>query len=99
MARIRIDNVGAIGIIKDIPPELLPPEAWTSGLNIRFDEQEYCKKFTGSQEVYNITVSSGTATQDIAISPWYVMPVQTGETYFWLYAGDFRFLIEQTNIQ
>ena len=87
MARVRIDNVGAVGIVKDIPPELLPPEAWTSGLNIRFDEQEFCKKFTGSQEVYNITVSSVTATQDIAISPWYVMPVQTGENYFWMYCG------------
>ncbi len=35
MARVKFHNVGAIGILQDVPAYDLPPEAWSDGLNVR----------------------------------------------------------------
>lgn len=83
MALIRFDNLGAIGIIKDLPDHELPPEAWSDGKNVRFHDGKV-EKFTGHQAVYNLSAS---ITTNIAIAPWWLLPVQSGTNYYWLYAG------------
>lgn len=36
---VQVHNVGAMGIIGDVPSHLLPPEAWTAGMNMVFDQK------------------------------------------------------------
>ena len=86
MAFIKIHNLGAVGIIKDVPAHELPPEAWTDGVNVRF-LRESAEKIDGNEEVYNLTVSASTATQAIAESPWWLLPVPTEAAFWWVYAG------------
>lgn len=40
MALIPFHNLGLVGIIKDLSPYELPPEAWSDGLNIRFQDNK-----------------------------------------------------------
>jgi hypothetical protein len=35
MALIPVDNVGQVGIVKDINPWQLPPNVWSDGNNVR----------------------------------------------------------------
>ena len=37
MAIIPVDNLGQVGIVKDIAPFQLPPNAWSDGNNIRVE--------------------------------------------------------------
>lgn len=86
MPLVRIKNIGAVGIVKDIPPHELPPEAWNDGNNIRFQHNRV-EKMSGEQDVYNITVSAATASQAIAEAPWFALPVYSGTNLYWVYAG------------
>lgn len=45
MPLAKIHNVGRVGIIQDIPPHELPPEAWTNGLNVRMYDGAVWKSF------------------------------------------------------
>ncbi len=45
MSRVKFHNAGAIGIIQDIPAHELPPEAWTSGINVRMFDRFVQKSF------------------------------------------------------
>jgi len=83
---IRVSNVGAVGVIKDLSPNELPPEAWSDGLNVRF-ESRYAKKINGHEVVFDITVGASTATQALAVSPWFVLPVETNSEHVIIYAG------------
>ena len=76
------DNVGAVGIIKDIPPHQLPPEAWSGGQNVRFVDGKV-RKFAGHTRMFE----SSTASPSIAVAPYSLLPVSTNNAYFWLYAG------------
>lgn len=83
MAIVPFDNVGAVGIVKDLPAHELPPEAWSEGQNVRFADGK-AEKFTGESVVYN---TSASVTEAIAIDPWWLLTVQTDANYYWLYAG------------
>lgn len=83
---IRFNKVGSVGVVKDIPSYELPLEAWSDALNVRF-LGESVEKFDGQVEVFNCTISAITQTQQIAESPWFVMPVEGNGSYHWLYAG------------
>ena len=50
MSLVPIDNVGQVGLIMDVPPYNLPPNAWSDGNNIRFLD-DGVKKCAGYQEV------------------------------------------------
>lgn len=52
MPRVPFHNLGIGGIVRDIPPYLLPPEVWTDGQNIRFQDNKV-KSFTGEQLVFD----------------------------------------------
>lgn len=82
MTEIYFDNVGAMGIIKDIPAHELPPEAWSNGQNIRVHNGKV-EKFKG----HLLTYASSTASNSIVTTPYFAMPVPTGAAYYWLYAG------------
>lgn len=49
--KARVRNLGAIGIIKDIPPFDLPTNAWTDGLNVRF-KKSHVEKMGGRAPAY-----------------------------------------------
>lgn len=36
MPKNTVHNVGSLGIVRDIKPQLLPPEVWSDGRNVRF---------------------------------------------------------------
>lgn len=76
MPLVRIENVGAIGVINDLPAHELPPEAWSDALNIRFNNNK-AMKIKGDVAVY------GTPT----VAPHHVEPWTLTTDYRWLYAG------------
>lgn len=86
MGIIRISNVGAIGVIKDIVPDELPIEAWSDAKNVRF-ESRYATKINGYERVYTYSIGATTVTQALAVSPWFIMPVETTEEQIIIYAG------------
>ncbi len=77
MPLIPFDNVGSVGIIKDIPPYNLPQGAWSDGNNVRFLDNGV-KKVAGYQEVM--------ATCPFA--PYYIHPyLTTAGIYYWIAYG------------
>jgi len=77
MPLVPITDVGKIGIIEDIPPYNLPPNAWSGGNNVRFLDNGV-KKISGYEEVM--------ATCPFA--PYYIHPyLSAGGTYYWLAYG------------
>lgn len=76
MPRVSIHNVGSIGIVRDVADHLLPPEAWSDGRNVRFDDDK-AVKFGGHATAF------GTPT----VAPYWLLPVRSPAEFFWLYAG------------
>lgn len=73
---IPIRDVGKIGLVTDQPYEEIPLNAWTRGQNVRFRDGAV-EKFSGHSEVYT----------GASIAPYWLLPVNTGATNFWLYGG------------
>ena len=77
MPLVPFDNVGSVGIIKDIPPYNLPQGAWSDGNNVRFLDNGV-KKIAGYKEVM--------ATCPFA--PYYIHPYLTSAgLYYWIAYG------------
>ena len=77
MPLVPFDNVGSVGIIKDIPPYNLPQGAWSDGNNVRFLDNGV-KKIAGYKEVM--------ATCPFA--PYYIHPyLTTAGLYYWITYG------------
>lgn len=76
MSLVRIDSVGAHGIITDISAYELPPEAWSAGQNVRFKDQKV-RKMLGHES------RLGTPS----IVPYSLFSVQTPTTVYWAYCG------------
>lgn len=72
MTRINVSGDGSGGIVKDMIPTDLPPEAWSDGYNVRFAGKA-AKMVTGTADM----VTTPTP-------PNWVMPLQTPTQYFWL---------------
>jgi hypothetical protein len=75
MPVLQVVDVGAVGVISDTDPVLLPPNAWTAAENVRFSNNEAAK----------ITGHSNVATPSVA--PYTLVPVVKGTTAYWVYAG------------
>lgn len=72
---LRVQNAGAIGVIKDLSAVDLPDGAWTDASNIRMlDGMAY--QFLGHGEVYNSP----------AYAPQYLMALYIAGARYWLYA-------------
>lgn len=76
MALIPVDNVGQVGIVKDIAPFQLPPNAWSDGNNVRVEHGAVLK---------SPGYSSVIATCPIA--PYYITQVKAGSSEYWVVAG------------
>lgn len=73
---IEIDDIAKIGVVRDTPPYMLPPEAWTTALNMRMQDDGVIS-LLGWEQVF------GTP----GVAPHFLMPVRTASTTFWLYTS------------
>ncbi len=76
MAIVRIENVGSVGIIKDLPAHELPPEAWSDGQNVRFTDTK-AQKISGETSIYSAPT----------VAPHWLLPWDTASGFRWIYAG------------
>lgn len=76
MPIIPVHNLGAVGINKDIPAHLLPPEAWSDGRNIRFSDNKVVK-FLGHSEAFDPPT----------IAPYWLKGIRAVSEFHWVYAG------------
>lgn len=74
--RIRVDNVGDIGVIRDVPQYEIPPNAWTDAQNVRMQDGS-AKKAFGYSALWT----------DPEVAPYFLFTVQTPSAYYWVYAG------------
>ena len=73
---IPIENVGQIGIITDIPPFQLPPNAWSAGNNVRIRDQGI-KKCAGFTEIF----------ASCPIPPYHIFPLADTTSVYWVALG------------
>lgn len=76
MPILHIDNLGSVGLVKDLRPYRLPPEGWTRLRNARFRDGDLVK-FLGHTEVF----------EPPSISPYWLLSWPQVTNYVWLYAG------------
>lgn len=76
MPRISVHNVGTLGVIKDLPPHVMPPEAWSDGRNARFIDGQGAK-IAGHTQVFSGSLHG----------PEFAMTLQTAAQIFWIYAS------------
>ncbi len=76
MPTINFYKAGQLGIIKDIPPEELPPHAWSDGNNVRFEDGKILRA-PGMQNVFGTPLAA----------PYWLMPIFTPTQVFWAYAS------------
>lgn len=76
MAYRNFDNMGEIGVIRDMEPRSVPPNAWTNAQNVRFIDGKVCK-MEGHEEVFSGTL----------YAPWFLLPVKKNDDHFWFYAS------------
>lgn len=76
MTLVAFHNVGSVGINRDLPPHLLPPEAWSDGQNVRFHDGQVLK-FLGHSAVFDPPT----------VAPEWAMGVQGATQFFWLYTS------------
>ena len=73
--KISVDNIGSIGVIKDVPGHELPLEAWSRGKNVRIKDNQVIK-FKGHS-----------LSLDSTIAPYHLTPVSSGTSTYWLIEG------------
>ena len=78
MPILPVRNVGANGIIKDIPSVLLPVEGWSDGRNVRFDNGSVSKMLGHSQEFAVTTEPDLVQYWPRPVTPYYI--TATGNT-------------------
>ena len=76
MALIPVDKLGQVGIVKDIAPFQLPPNAWSDGNNIRVEHGAIIK---------SPGYASVIATCPIA--PYYITQLKAGGAAYWIVGG------------
>jgi len=76
VALIPVNNVGEVGIVKDINPWELPPNVWSDGNNVRAEHGAITKS-PGYAEVMNT----------VPVAPLYVTNLVTGVNEYWIIGG------------
>lgn len=76
MIPIEINDLGSIGAVRDTPPYMLPPEAFTQAINMRSVDG-------GLEALLGWTQVFGTP----GVAPHFIVPIQTSSTTFWLYVS------------
>jgi hypothetical protein len=76
MPSLDLNDVAAIGVVRDVPGYMLPPEAWTTALNvISKDDGIVCLK--GWEQIFGAP----------GVAPHYALPLTTSSQTFWLYTS------------
>lgn len=88
---VPVNSIGTIGVVKDVAPHILAPQAWTDALNMRFID--------GSAEHIGGQVAlPGTPTDDV-IWTLGVPTITPDTTFFWLHASQQRvFVMDQVGL-
>jgi hypothetical protein len=76
MAEIDINDVAALGAVRDTPAYMLPPEAWTLAENMRIVDGGM-EVMDGWSEVFDVP----------AYAPHFAIPLNTSSQTFWLYVS------------
>ncbi len=79
MPEFDINDIGSIGSVRDVPGYLLPPEAWTIALNMRYVD-EGLEALQGWTAVFNDPTPP-------TIAPHFHMSVAGAAANFWLYTS------------
>jgi len=74
--QIDINDVGTIGVLRDMPPHEIPPEAWTLAENVRF-EDDSVMQLLGYSQIFGTPL----------VAPLYSQFVSAPGQPWWLYAG------------
>lgn len=84
---LRIETLGEHGIITDLSPSQLPPNAWSSGQNIRFNDGKVFK-FSGHESFITPAADwDGGGITNTTDRVYYLLPVAEGSEYYWIYCG------------
>jgi hypothetical protein len=73
---IDLNDLGVVGVVADVPGYLLPPEGWTTGHNIRF-EDGIPIRLAGQESVF------GTPP----VAPHFLLPISGPTQPWWLYTS------------
>lgn len=73
---IDINDMGSIGAVADMPPYMLPPEAWTQAVNMR-------SRDGGLERPLGWSSVFGTPT----VAPHFIMPAMTTAVAYWMYTS------------
>ena len=73
---VPIENIGSIGIVTDIPPYQLPPNAWSGGNNVRVRDNGI-KKCAGFLEIF----------ASCPIPPYHIFPLVDTTSVYWMALG------------
>ncbi len=76
MAIVSLDNLGAVGIVRDLKPWELPPEAFTDGQNIRFSDIGV-EKFKGHAAVFDPPT----------VAPYWLLQSFKDGSFYWIYSS------------
>lgn len=77
MPEVDINDLASLGVINDVKPYMLPPEAWTMALNMRY--------LNGAPE--GLLGWSSVFQGVPVVAPHFLMPLSTASADFWIYAG------------
>lgn len=65
--KFRVRGLGEVGVIKDVPPYELPPNAWSDAFNVRF-KRTHIEKMSGYLPAYTATKPDGTPLLSLEIT-------------------------------
>lgn len=89
--QIDIDDVGTVGVVKDSPAHVIPPEAWTLAENVRFEDKSVVR-ISGEQQIFGTPGTPPQFSQFVSApgQPWWLY---SGLTRIYVYNG-----VTHTNI-
>lgn len=76
MAEVDINDLASLGAINDVKPYMLPPEAWTLALNIRYRDGAP-EGLLGWEQIFGA----------LPEAPHFLVPIKTAATDYWLWAS------------
>jgi len=91
MPILNVETSGEFGIVDDLLPHQLPPNAWSAGKNIRFNDGK-AVKFSGHEQFFDagaaVTAGLG-ANWDGGLTEqvYHLLPVAEGTDYYWIFCG------------
>lgn len=87
MPILKIEKLGQYGILDDPIPSQLPPNAWSNGKNVRFNDGKVVK-FRGHETFFTPSADwDGGGVTNTTDQIYFLLPVAEGNNYYWIYCG------------